>query len=329
MIALVFFLMVASQSRANYTHCELPFSWQELVVRYKNNQIFFKTGKKLQNSMWVCVKDHYCATGADPYFCFKYHEQEEVFVPWGGNQMLGLVVSSQSALEKKVDELTNSITNLQMEMAAIKGNLDDLQRNHSLCQKKVEVLQSQQSEWQSEIEVVRAGSVSALRQLESLGENTSQAINLLSSSFSSELRSLNSSLHHLAFTGQWSALEEKPNFSLVATSGNFSDIVGVPAYVKDVKLSMQYINRDIAYVETGCEGDVGADKTFSNLGSATDRLCVLSFVQFTETDTWDETLRCWVYEYEGQWYLEAWCDTRSSDQDAYCRAVCFSWTVSN
>ena len=36
---------------------------------------------------WVCIKNHVCG---DPWFCFVYHEEHEVFTPWGPNSQLHL-----------------------------------------------------------------------------------------------------------------------------------------------------------------------------------------------------------------------------------------------
>ena len=75
-------------------------SWDELVHGYKGKNIstFFKMGglgKLVEQDgyeTWLCFKDHFCAVEpTNPWFCFVYHETNQVFTPWGENNQLKLV----------------------------------------------------------------------------------------------------------------------------------------------------------------------------------------------------------------------------------------------
>jgi hypothetical protein len=79
-----------SWGKSGYSHCQLPFSWTELIQGYKEREIIFKSGglgHRLQENLyenWVCM-DHFCG---DPVFCWVYHETNKVFTPWGPNSEL-------------------------------------------------------------------------------------------------------------------------------------------------------------------------------------------------------------------------------------------------
>ena len=40
---------------------------------------------------WVCLKDHPCSSVEGDYFCFAYHESDDIFTPWGENSILHMV----------------------------------------------------------------------------------------------------------------------------------------------------------------------------------------------------------------------------------------------
>ena len=93
-----------------YKHCVQPYTWPELTRGYMNmsSSSFFKTGglgKLLEDDgyeTWQCVHGHYCATGRnDSWFCFVYHETDEVFTPWGENARLKLVKVEEPPPPKK------------------------------------------------------------------------------------------------------------------------------------------------------------------------------------------------------------------------------------
>jgi len=86
--------------KQEFTHCVQPYSWREIIHGYKDMNVstLFKMGslgKLLEANgyeTWQCLRDHYCATEADDsWFCFVYHEQHQVFTPWGKNSQLKLV----------------------------------------------------------------------------------------------------------------------------------------------------------------------------------------------------------------------------------------------
>jgi hypothetical protein len=106
----------------DFRHCALDTTLQELAMHSKhtNDPTYFVTGglgsKKIPDTpsgRWVCIKNHWCATGAfpnpddmgkdmmgggmdsapmgrDEYFCFV-HADGMGFIPWGDNKCLNLV----------------------------------------------------------------------------------------------------------------------------------------------------------------------------------------------------------------------------------------------
>jgi len=85
---------------AQHAHCVQPYSWDELLHGYKDKNIStsFKMGglgKLVEEDgyeTWLCFKDHFCAVEpTNPWFCFVYHETNQVFTPWGENNQLKLV----------------------------------------------------------------------------------------------------------------------------------------------------------------------------------------------------------------------------------------------
>jgi len=48
----------------------------------------------LEWEVWVCGAQLPCALQAHDWVCFTYSEKYEVFVPWGYNRQLGLVMKS-------------------------------------------------------------------------------------------------------------------------------------------------------------------------------------------------------------------------------------------
>eukprot|EP00960_Hanusia_phi_P072657 767846-Hanusia_phi.AAC.2 len=93
-----------SVGKAEYSRCKLVYTWSDLTLGYKDQEIRFHTGglgslMSDEYVSWVCMKDHYCASGADKYFCFVYNEINHSFVPWGKNEELQLVeVSDKSCI---------------------------------------------------------------------------------------------------------------------------------------------------------------------------------------------------------------------------------------
>jgi len=87
--------------------CVLNATWEEIVSRKhmtgKREKLSFATGglgvlMDEDYSVWVCQFGHPCAatddsstSGAMDAFCFKYHEDREVFVPWARNSELKLI----------------------------------------------------------------------------------------------------------------------------------------------------------------------------------------------------------------------------------------------
>ena len=68
---------------------------------YKDKYIPYKVGglgKRLEPGRyqtWVCLLDnHPCG---DPHYCWVYHENDKVFMPWGTNTELGLLSNWQHA----------------------------------------------------------------------------------------------------------------------------------------------------------------------------------------------------------------------------------------
>jgi hypothetical protein len=85
---------------AQHARCVQPYSWDELLHGYKGKNIStsFKMGglgKLVEQDgyeTWLCFKDHFCAVEpTNPWFCFVYHETNQVFTPWGENNQLKLV----------------------------------------------------------------------------------------------------------------------------------------------------------------------------------------------------------------------------------------------
>jgi len=80
--------------RPGYTHCEQPYVWRELIYGYKDSKVALKAGglgtllERGGYQTWVCIDGHFCG---DPWFCWVYHETNEVFTPWGTNSELLLV----------------------------------------------------------------------------------------------------------------------------------------------------------------------------------------------------------------------------------------------
>eukprot|EP00961_Rhodomonas_salina_P291638 3932179-Rhodomonas_salina.1 len=71
-----------------FLHCELPVTWGDIFGCKKPGLCPYKTGGlgrlmvKDEVEAWVCV-EHACAgASADPRFCFVYHEQQALFIPW-------------------------------------------------------------------------------------------------------------------------------------------------------------------------------------------------------------------------------------------------------
>ena len=84
--------------KQEYADCGLPYTWGELLHKYKDDAEMFKSGGlgKLMEwdgyETWQCIRDHHCANDPlDPWFCFVYHETKKVFTPWGHNSDLKLV----------------------------------------------------------------------------------------------------------------------------------------------------------------------------------------------------------------------------------------------
>ena len=81
-----------------YDHCKQELSWKELLRGNRTGEITFEMGglgrrmKRGGYETWQCICNHYCATDtADPWFCFVYHETQQVFTPWGPNSKLKMV----------------------------------------------------------------------------------------------------------------------------------------------------------------------------------------------------------------------------------------------
>lgn len=80
-----------------FLHCKLPVTWGDIFGCKKPGLCPYKTGGlgrlmvKDEVEAWVCV-EHACAgASADPRFCFVYHEQQALFIPWGTNQELRMI----------------------------------------------------------------------------------------------------------------------------------------------------------------------------------------------------------------------------------------------
>ncbi|MGB1604803.1 MAG: hypothetical protein ACPIOQ_69365, partial [Promethearchaeia archaeon] len=101
--------------KPEYDHCFQPYTWPEITAGSKGMAKTGGLGKLLEVNgyeTWQCICNHYCAlTHAwqsaqsskskfawdpqdDSWFCFVYHEANEVFTPWGPNSVLKLVEPS-------------------------------------------------------------------------------------------------------------------------------------------------------------------------------------------------------------------------------------------
>ena len=79
---------------ANVSHCVFDKTWEDIQA----NRYIFQTGG-LGNKMrgpewkvWVCGAQLSCALETSDWVCFTYNEVHRVFVPWGYNRQLDLVV---------------------------------------------------------------------------------------------------------------------------------------------------------------------------------------------------------------------------------------------
>jgi hypothetical protein len=78
----------------NVSNCVFDMTWRE-VSKFKG---VVETGglgemmKKYEWEVWVCGAQLPCAYEAKDWVCYTYSEKHEVFVPWGYNLQLGLVV---------------------------------------------------------------------------------------------------------------------------------------------------------------------------------------------------------------------------------------------
>jgi hypothetical protein len=97
--------VTASWGDAQYTMCEQPYSFHELLKGYKDSTIRYKTGGlgKLideEHEVWVCLKDHPCADEGG-WFCFVYNELTHIFIPWATNKILQLVRPEGGSMQEK------------------------------------------------------------------------------------------------------------------------------------------------------------------------------------------------------------------------------------
>ena len=78
----------------NVSKCVFDMTWEE-VSKFKG---VVETGglgemmKEYEWEVWVCGVQLPCAYEAEDWVCYTYSEKHEVFVPWGYNRQLGLVV---------------------------------------------------------------------------------------------------------------------------------------------------------------------------------------------------------------------------------------------
>ena len=84
--------------KPEYDHCGQELSWKELLRGHHEGEVKFEMGglgRRMQKGgyeTWQCICNHHCATDtADPWFCFVYHETQQVFTPWGPNSKLKMV----------------------------------------------------------------------------------------------------------------------------------------------------------------------------------------------------------------------------------------------
>ena len=93
--------------KPEYDHCFQPYTWPEITAGSKGMAKTGGLGKLLEVNgyeTWQCICNHYCAlthawqssiwNPQDSWFCFVYHEANEVFTPWGPNSVLKLVEPS-------------------------------------------------------------------------------------------------------------------------------------------------------------------------------------------------------------------------------------------
>jgi len=112
--------LTMSWGKSGYSHCQLPFSWTELIQGYKEREIIFKSGglgHRLQENLyetWVCM-DHFCG---DPVFCWVYHETNKVFTPWGPNSELLLSTWEHTRTEDTSPATPGSATNASASVPA-------------------------------------------------------------------------------------------------------------------------------------------------------------------------------------------------------------------
>ena len=77
----------------NVSNCVFDKTWGD-VKRLKGVMATGGLGKKMRDGweVWVCGVQLPCAYEAEDWVCYTYSEKHEVFVPWGYNLQLGLVV---------------------------------------------------------------------------------------------------------------------------------------------------------------------------------------------------------------------------------------------
>lgn len=117
--------MQIAWGQEQYKACKQPWSWEELTDGYVKGSIRFKmvSGRASSHSLpfaqlnhsllspdfdaiqgglgnlmgkdgyesWLCLKDHPCSSTEGDYFCFAYHESNNIFTPWGENSILHMV----------------------------------------------------------------------------------------------------------------------------------------------------------------------------------------------------------------------------------------------
>jgi hypothetical protein len=77
----------------NVSNCVFDKTWGD-VKRLKGVMATGGLGKRMSAGweVWVCSAQLPCAYEAEDWVCHTHSERHEVFVPWGYNQELGLVV---------------------------------------------------------------------------------------------------------------------------------------------------------------------------------------------------------------------------------------------
>ena len=75
------------------SNCVFDKTWGD-VKRLKGVMATGGLGKKMSDGweVWVCGVQLPCAYESEDWVCYTYSEKDEVFVPWGYNLQLGLVV---------------------------------------------------------------------------------------------------------------------------------------------------------------------------------------------------------------------------------------------